>query len=1148
MPLLRGSLRRRKTGADGQAVGTRIAASSTPRTLARAATMGARETAAAITVQASYRGHEARRALAETSALARQGTMTTLSMTSALARQSTTAALAAVQAAVSPQTPPISDEEVAEPTPPSMWFTPDLGWSDASCDNASSGLGRPPHMAPTAADEPSLFSSTCEGAVIGELRVELLEAENIPSMDAMSESDAYGLVLLEAAVGRTSAIPNTNSPRWGARSSFRAFRLPVRTPHSVLYIALIDDDGDAANLEGDPFVERGVHRITSAIGRRDQPIGRVAIALASLTSGVEYDSWHRLTYSRIDPPDAKYGLVRLRYSVTFVSERLRLLRYLAARPMVHIVPLHNRTYRRWAAFAQEGAREVDDWDCEVVNKRLAELRTHLATVITGIESLLLWRRGARISAAVVSVLFQLSLSKPSYIPTCLCMLALLVLNRTYKRSRPQPSFWRILSSLAVAHVHTGDASRADPSRGGVPSPPTPEAADVRRYWEHYLHALTGDMTWSGLAELPSFAAEKAKVDEECARQVDEARTRFTTELPYTRICELWAPASSRRRRRSGVLEKTTTEHMARMLTGPLSTLLTPYLSPMQQQLTRCVRRIRGIVRTLQWHDPRWTTVIYVSLVAFGLVALLIPWGALLQWTLRLGGLALFGPHMHLVARRIDQQRRAELEYVAADESGRRAMVEVYRAGRLQQTQSAIARMRRQEEARKEVEGARTPGGASGLGGLFSRCRGGLSGMLGLAPSLFGGQDGRRHGGGFPRDHSPATAEDTPQADAPPGGVPASLQMRRAAYLKACPHNLIVEDERDTRRINYVNHPVEGRSSTRLLVAAAPDCDATATTPLATHTPATPHPATARPATAASAQSEGETDPARTARTAALSHEDDTTLGRELTVEPPIELVAMRRAIRRVEAQVAEGMRPDPRSALDAELEGLGSELDDLLTSAENSPARGTTRVAERVARARASNALNPDARSPTNLRIPSSSSEPPPSAPLPAPPELPELAALTAPDPPTSCASAPSDENGACDERHERESDNEALQDSPPGKMPPGAQAMLEAALGEARLQAEVDRAFGASSSTAFWWTLSSGQAWKDGEKHKPTATGETPPEAAPVHVEPLTVAKSSIPSAPSPDRNHPTRAVLTPFAPPDHPMIRNIQPKQWAP
>ena len=262
--------------------------------------------------------------------------------------------------------PPPTDAEVQAATPEGMWFTPREGWKSRS-------LGTTPHyMMPTAVDMDALFPADAD--VIGELRVEILEAAGLPNKDAVmgvsagNMTDSYALLVFEGCAARTSVIFDSLNPRWAATDpeSYRAFTFPVTRPYSVLYVSLFDFDGtkkQALRKSGD----------TSLLGAKrsgldpDDPIGRVGIQLGRLVASTQYDLWLDLGYGAIEKPNGKLGRVRVRLSVTFPSERKRMVGYLKA-SATPIIPCNTKAYRKNALFAKrgKGAKESYDWNVLMV--------------------------------------------------------------------------------------------------------------------------------------------------------------------------------------------------------------------------------------------------------------------------------------------------------------------------------------------------------------------------------------------------------------------------------------------------------------------------------------------------------------------------------------------------------------------------------------------------------------------------------------------------------------------------------------------------------------------------------------------------------------------------------------------------------------
>lgn len=125
----------------------------------------------------------------------------------------------------------VSDAEVDAPTPAGRWFTPREGWM------VTDDEGRAPHLLmPTARTIEALFP--VESQVIGELKLEVLEAEGLPNTDSVAGmsflgnlTDSYAFVLFEGTAARTSVVRDSLSPRWAAADpgSFRAFKVALAT-------------------------------------------------------------------------------------------------------------------------------------------------------------------------------------------------------------------------------------------------------------------------------------------------------------------------------------------------------------------------------------------------------------------------------------------------------------------------------------------------------------------------------------------------------------------------------------------------------------------------------------------------------------------------------------------------------------------------------------------------------------------------------------------------------------------------------------------------------------------------------------------------------------------------------------------------------
>ena len=204
-----------------------------------------------------------------------------------------------------------SDALVAAPTPEDRWFTPANGWpsepSSARFDSLplpsgfkASSWEPPPLLCLTASEAPHLFRG---GRAIGEVRIEVLEAEGLPRLLQLGAVDPYAIIVFESFAARTSGVRNDRSPRWGADAP-RAFRFPIQCPYSSIDIAMNDEDIGAAV---------------------DDSIGRICIDLSQVNGRTVYDEWFPLQYCRLRREVGHRGSLRVRYSVLWYEDRMRAL-------------------------------------------------------------------------------------------------------------------------------------------------------------------------------------------------------------------------------------------------------------------------------------------------------------------------------------------------------------------------------------------------------------------------------------------------------------------------------------------------------------------------------------------------------------------------------------------------------------------------------------------------------------------------------------------------------------------------------------------------------------------------------------------------------------------------------------------------------
>lgn len=180
--------------------------------------------------------------------------------------------------------------------------------------------------------------------------------------------DPYALVVFEGYAARTHMARNTREPRWGADVP-RAFRFPIRCPYATCDIALLDSDAD-------PFADDG--------------IGRVCLDLSLMQGRTTYDCWFALQYDHRMKARGKRGSVRLRFSVVWHSDRLRVLRYPRPAPSF-AVPFKTRKQMRNAAFAVQGrAGNPAAFQWHIFNTHVSELQEMYDAVVGAFLSFVFW--------------------------------------------------------------------------------------------------------------------------------------------------------------------------------------------------------------------------------------------------------------------------------------------------------------------------------------------------------------------------------------------------------------------------------------------------------------------------------------------------------------------------------------------------------------------------------------------------------------------------------------------------------------------------------------------------------------------------------------------------------------------------------------
>ena len=599
-----GSLRRRRSSGKKEADGPAAAGGEAEK-----------QERAATAIQARHRGRQTRKKGFVGEILS--GANKVLDTAASYAHGASTAARKSAKRAGVALSSGAPGYDVDAPTLDDRWFTPTAGWpqSVAPSDDDHGTWKPPTALIPTAKDAPALYADGSRVAPpIGELKIEVLEAEGLPKMERFSHSaDPYAVVIFESSAARTSVIKSTVTPRWD-KTMPRAFRFDVIRPFSCAYIALKDED----------------------LVDADDDIGRVVIELSALTSGVVYDCWFELLRKTYRHTRGRRGRLRLRYSVTFHSSRERLLRYALPKgtgPLGSIppflVPMRSSTLVREARFAYFGQGPGHTYNWGVLKSYIAELRATLETLtdaIEAVEDLIFWRGWTCVLSAACCIGVQVLISRPQLVPASIPLTGLFWLNRT-RMSRPtilpKPG-----APFALPPLNT-EAMR-DPTRTTIKGKSN--------------KALDGEDS-SSSSDDDVAKGKKGSYAYAVAQIEDEIESDLESDLEdATAVNEV-------------------ADKPARLSSAAINPLA-PVLGPIQRALGSVVIHTRSIRRIVTWEDAYMTTWLYAALVVLTLVLLIIPWGLILVIGARLVGVALFGPHMHFVGKWLAKRKAAEAKQEA----------------------------------------------------------------------------------------------------------------------------------------------------------------------------------------------------------------------------------------------------------------------------------------------------------------------------------------------------------------------------------------------------------------------------------------------------------------------------------------------------
>lgn len=148
-----------------------------------------------------------------------------------------------------------------------------------------------------------------KGREIGLLKLEILQCIGIPSLDLLSETDAFCMASCGSYAFKTDVIKDNVNPMWLSKMR-RACIFPLFHAYARLFVGVFDDDGK---------------------DERDDFVGRIVLDVARMRPNCTYDVTLPLRLSGDVYQPRPRGSIRIRFHISWYSERAMVLSYLPKR-------------------------------------------------------------------------------------------------------------------------------------------------------------------------------------------------------------------------------------------------------------------------------------------------------------------------------------------------------------------------------------------------------------------------------------------------------------------------------------------------------------------------------------------------------------------------------------------------------------------------------------------------------------------------------------------------------------------------------------------------------------------------------------------------------------------------------------------------
>jgi len=465
---------------------------------------------------------------------------------------------------------------------------------------------------------------------LGKLYLEVLYADKLLNKDKTGKSDPFACVIYEDAIVNTDVVNDELSPRFMPWTP-RAYRFNIQHPSSQVMIGLVDFDAENGMDDHDP-------------------IGRATIDITNFRPSTEYLLTYDLHKSVLDEERPKAGTVTVRLRVEYDSYR-DFLKGSLAPPPHNYINLSKKHDFKTSYFVCNGEEVIGKFDMDAIKSYRAELEGYvdvLYYVTQALMTVLLWRGHKQVT------LFGKKIMLPVHSMVAFVMGVLLIDNFNFL-----PSF--SLFSIAWLLLATNEQRQRNPS-------PWHGSMTFAEMW----YAVLANKAPS--IEISDHENEAAVRKYEAALEERREQEKLKAEQAKANAEKLNSFLNEEAIAANEDLDTMETK----MDSGPSFNPLAGVLLPIQNILAMVCNGLRVARSLVLWDESIYSFVIVNACLAVGLVLMIVPWGFIVRWTIRILIWVLLGPWMKLVdiyyVRKLQEEGDNDVKKFQAMAQGKMATV------------------------------------------------------------------------------------------------------------------------------------------------------------------------------------------------------------------------------------------------------------------------------------------------------------------------------------------------------------------------------------------------------------------------------------------------------------------------------------------